>query len=181
MWNNLRLFLWMTFLTGILYPLLITIVAQLAVKEKADGGLISLHGHIAGAQLIGQKFESARYFWGRPSAIDYKPLPSGATNFGPTSSALKKIVQERRQKLAKSHNVEEGKVPAELLFASGSGLDPHISLAAAYFQTGRIAAERGIDRQKVKELVDQLAIKRTWGFLGEPCVNVLLLNIFLEK
>ncbi len=171
------MFLWLTLLTGLLYPLLITLIA-LTMKQKAEGNFVFTEGRRVGAELIGQKFESAKYFWSRPSAIDYNPLPSGGSNFGPTSAALKKAVDERREKWIKAHNRQD--IPAELLFASGSGLDPHLSLPAAYFQIARVAKARNLDEERVKELIDNLAIRRRFGFLGEECVNVLLLNIALD-
>lgn len=181
MWNNVRMFLWMTFLTGIIYPLLITAMAQLTMKQKADGDFLSSKGKIVGATLIAQKFESDKYFWARPSSVDYNPLPSGGSNLGPTSAALKKAVEERQEKIVKAHSVEKEKIPSELLFASGSGLDPHINIATAYFQIERVAKSRGIESKEIKSLVDRMTIKRGFGFLGEACVNVLMLNKALDE
>lgn len=181
MWNNIRMFLWMTFLTGIIYPLFITAIAQLTMKQKADGDFLSSKGKMVGATLIAQKFESDKYFWARPSSIDYNPLPSGGSNFGPISAALKKAVEERQEKILKIHRVDKDKIPAELLFSSGSGLDPHISASTAYFQIERVAKSRGIDSKDIKSLVDNITIKRGWGFLGESCINVLLLNKALDE
>lgn len=180
-WNNVRMFLWMTFLTGILYPLLITAVAQATMKQKADGNFLSSKEKIVGAASIAQKFESDKYFWPRPSAIDYNPLPSGGSNLGPTSAALKKAVAERQEKIMKAHSVEKDKIPAELLFASGSGVDPHISISTADFQIERVAKSRGIESKDVKALIDSMVIQRGLGFLGEACVNVLMLNMALDK
>jgi len=184
-WTNLRIFLWMTLLTGIIYPLFITGIAQLTMKNQADGNFISIDGKIVGATLIAQKFDGDKYFWSRPSAIDYNPLPSGGSNLGPTSAALKQIVEERREKLAKAHNVDKKEIPSELLFASGSGLDPHISVEAAYFQIDRISKARGLDsltrKNEIKQLIYQATTKRHSGFFAEPCVNVLVLNISLDK
>lgn len=179
--NNIRMFLWMTFLTGILYPLLITAIAQLTMKQRADGDLLSSKEKTVGVTLIAQKFESDKYFWPRPSSIDYNPLPSGGSNLGPTSVALKKAVEERQEKILKAHHTDKDKIPAELLFSSGSGLDPHISIPAAYFQIDRVAKSRGLQNSDVKQLVDQMVIKRRFGFLGEACVNVLLLNRALDE
>jgi potassium-transporting ATPase KdpC subunit len=180
MWNNVRMFLWMTFLTGIIYPLLITAIAQLTMKQKADGNFLTSNEKVVGAILIAQKFENDKYFWARPSAIDYNPLPSGGSNLGPTSAALKKTVEERKEKIAKAHSVANDKIPAELLFASGSGLDPHINVSTAYFQIERVAKSRGIESKDIKNLVDHMTTKRSLGFLGEACVNVLLLNKALD-
>lgn len=181
MWNNVRMFLWMTFLTGIIYPLLITAIAQLTMKQKADGDFLSSKETIVGATLIAQKFESDKYFWARPSSVDYNPLPSGGSNLGPTSAALKKAVEERQEKIVKAHNVDKSKIPAELLFASGSGLDPHINVSTAYFQIERVAKSRGLESKDIKGLVDNMIIKRGLGFLGEACVNVLVLNKALDE
>lgn len=181
MWNNVRMFLWLTFLTGIIYPLLITAFAQLTMKQKADGDFITFKDKIVGATLIAQKFESDRYFWPRPSAIDYKPLPSGGSNLGPTSAALKKAVEERQEKLMKAHGVEKDKIPAELLFASGSGLDPHINVSTAYFQIERVAKARGIKSEDIKHLIDSLVIRPSFGILGDAYVNVLMLNKALDE
>lgn len=179
--SNIRMFLWMTFLTGIAYPLLVTAIAQLTMKHKADGAFLTSKEKIVGAALIAQKFESDKYFWGRPSSIDYNPLPSGGSNLGPTSSALKKAVEERKEKILKAHNVNQDKIPPELLFASGSGLDPHISISCAYFQMDRIAKSRGLESKEIKNLIDQMVITKSLGFLGKTCVNVLLLNKALDE
>lgn len=181
LWINIRMFLWMTFLTGIIYPLLITTVAQLTMKQRADGDFLVEKGKVIGSKLIAQKFESDQYFWGRPSAVDYNPLPSGASNLGPTSLALKTLVEERQNKILKSHQVDKGEIPPELLFASGSGLDPHIHVSTAYFQMERVARSRGVQIKDVKDLIDKMLIKKKLGFLGENCVNVLLLNRALDE
>ncbi len=179
-WNNLRMFLWMTCLTGIIYPLLITALAQLTMKQKADGDFFASKEKMIGAKLIAQKFENDKYFWSRPSSIDYNPLPSGGSNLGPTSAALKKVVEERQEKILKAHQVDKDKIPSELLFASGSGLDPHISLSTAYFQVDRIAKSRGMENKTIKNLIDSMIIKPSLGFLGEAHVNVLMLNKALD-
>jgi K+-transporting ATPase ATPase C chain len=179
-WINVRMFLWMTLLTGIIYPLLITAIAQVTMKRKADGDFLSSKEKLVGARLIAQKFESDNYFWGRPSSIDYNPLPSGGSNLGPTSAVLKKVVEERQAKILKVHPVDKNKIPPELLFASGSGLDPHISISTAYFQIERVAKSRGIESKEIKNLVDSMLIKLSLGFLGETCVNVLMLNQALD-
>lgn len=175
------MFLWMTLLTGIIYPLLITVIAQLTMKHQADGDFLSSKEKVVGATLIAQKFESDKYFWGRPSSIDYNPLPSGGSNLGPTSAALKKAVEERQEKILKSHHVDKDKIPPELLFSSGSGLDPHINISAAYFQIDRIAKSRGVESKDIKSLIDSMIIKPSFGFLGEARINVLLLNQALDE
>lgn len=182
LWTNVRMFLWITLLTGIIYPLLITAIAQLSMKQKADGDFLSSkEKKVAGATLIAQKFESDKYFWGRPSSIDYNPLPSGGSNLGPTSAALKKAVENRQKKILKAHQVDKDKIPPELLFASGSGLDPHINISTAYFQIDRISKSRGVESKDIKNLIDSVIIKPSLGFLGEAHINVLLLNQALDE
>lgn len=180
--NGLRLFLWLMLLTGILYPLLITAIAKTLFKHSAEGDFLTIQGKPVGARLIAQKFESDKYFWPRPSSIDFNPLPSGGSNLGPTSAALKKAVEERKAHLAKAG--KSASIPTELLFASGSGLDPHLSPSAAYFQVDRIVKARGLDPQKGKQEIEKLISQRTegrrLGFLGNPCVNVLELNLALD-
>lgn len=171
----LRLFLWMVLLTGIVYPLLITAIAMMAFKHKSEGDFISIDGKLIGSRLIAQKFQSEKYFWPRPSSIDYNPLPSGGSNLGPTSAALKKAVEERKSALGKVHS---GDVPSELLFASGSGLDPHISTPTAYYQIERISKARGLNKELLKKLIDHHMEGRLFGV---PCVNVLELNLALDK
>jgi potassium-transporting ATPase KdpC subunit len=175
MWKAARMFLWMTFLTGILYPLLITAIAQLTMKHKADGSFLFSQNKRIGSELIAQKFESEKYFWPRPSFNNYDPLQSGGSNFGPTSKELKKAVEERRQKF----NADKKLIPLELLFASGSGLDPHISVTTAYFQMERIARQRKKGTKEIKDLIDKMSIRPI--FFGEPFVNVLLLNKALDE
>lgn len=161
----MRLFLWLTFLTGIVYPLLITLIAQLTMNTQANGSMTK-----TGSALIAQSFQKEGYFWPRPSSIDYNPLPSGGSNLGPTSAALKKAVENRERKFGKG-------APAELLFTSGSGLDPHISPETAYFQMERVAKARGLETQKLKELIDK---KTARSIFGPPVINVLLLNQALD-
>ncbi len=178
--HNIQMFIWMILLTGLLYPLLITGIAQLTMKQKADGDFISLKGKKVGAVLIAQKFESERYFWPRPSTNDYNPLPSGGSNLGFISTELKKRVEERKKKILNA-NGNQGTAPAELLFASGSGLDPHITPSTAYFQSERIAKARGIKKEQVKNLIDKMTLKASLRFIGESRVNVLMLNIALDE
>lgn len=185
-WCNLRMFIWLTVLTGIFYPFVITKTAYFTMHEKAEGSFIASHDTIIGSSLIAQKFTSASYFWPRPSAVDYNPLPSGGSNLGPTSAALRKIIDERREMLIQAHKLGGAvQVPSELLFASGSGLDPHISPETAYFQMDRIIQARGLNlqigRYNLKRLVDSHIEKKCFGFLGECYVNVLLLNKALDE
>jgi potassium-transporting ATPase KdpC subunit len=184
--QSLVIFIWMTLLTGVLYPLCVFVIAYTISHDTAEGSFITHQGKIIGSSLIAQKFESERYFWPRPSAVDYNPLPSGGSNLGPTSATLKKTVEERRQHLAAAHGISELKqVPPELLFASGSGLDPHINLSTAFFQMERVAKARGMNqesaKQKLKNLILSLAENRFFRFSSEPYVNVLNLNHSLDQ
>ncbi|MEY2555586.1 MAG: potassium-transporting ATPase KdpC subunit [Verrucomicrobiota bacterium] len=172
--QSLRIYIILTLLTGILYPLAMTGVAQLLFQKQANGSRIVENGKLIGSDLFVQKFESPRYFWPRPSSADYATVPSGASNKGPTSADLKKSIDERRAKFGKD-------APVDLLTASGSGLDPHISPEAARSQVARVAAERNVSIQKVTALVDQTIEEPQFGFLGEPRVNVLRLNRALDQ
>ena len=181
----LKFLLVMTILTGIIYPLVMTGIAQVAFPSKSNGSLILKDGKVIGSELIGQKFDSTIYFWSRPSAIGYNPVPSGASNYGPTSDTLKKLVNARKEYFAKNNSVSNlTDVPLEMIFASGSGLDPHISPAAAQFQIERIALARHFDnsqKQKLVETVKSLTENPQFLILGEERINVLKLNIELDK
>ncbi len=181
----LKFLLVMTILCGIVYPLLMTGVAQLSFPSKANGSLIKKDGKIIGSELIGQKFDSTIYFWSRPSAIGYNPIPSGASNYGPTSDTLRKLVEARRQLFAKMNSIENVlSIPKEMIFTSGSGLDPHISPAAALMQVGRISLARHFDKnqqEKLLEKVKEMTEAPQFLFLGEQRINVLLLNFALDK
>jgi K+-transporting ATPase ATPase C chain len=171
--NALRIFAVLTVLTGALYPLAVTGVGWLCFRHQANGGLVVRDGKTVGSSLLAQKFESDRYFWPRPSSADFATVASGASNKGPTSADLTKAIDERRAKFGAD-------APAEMLTASGSGLDPHLSPAAAKHQAPRIAAERKIAIEKVNDLIDELTTPPQFGFLGEPRVNVLALNLALD-
>ena len=175
----------MTILTGIVYPLVMTGIAQLTFPSKANGSLIKKDGKIIGSELIGQKFDSTIYFWSRPSAIDYNPIPSGASNLGPTSDKLKKQVVERRISFATMNTITDTTaVPKEMLFASASGLDPHISQKAALLQVDRVAKARNfniVQKQNLVQIVKNLTETPQFLVFGEERINVLILNLELNK
>lgn len=181
----LKFLLVMTLLLGIIYPLLMTGLSQLVFPSKSNGSLIMKDGKIIGSELIGQKFDSSIYFWSRPSFISYSPIPSGASNYGPTSDTLKKQVTTRRIMFAKMNSLSDPlSVPKEMVFASSSGLDPHISPEAAILQVERIVKARQFTDSQEKELlkdIKEMTEEPQFLFLGEPRVNVLLLNIELDK
>jgi len=181
----LKFLLVMTILTGIMYPLFMTGLAQVSYPSKANGSLITKDGKIIGSELIGQKFDTSIYFWSRPSAIGYNPVPSGASNYGPTSDTLKKLVSSRRAFFAKMNSVQDPlSTPKEMAFASGSGLDPHISPEAAVMQIERISSARHFDntqKEKLQKKIIDLTENPQFFFLGEPRINVLMLNLELNK
>ena len=181
----LKLIVLMTIILGILYPLVITGITQAIFPHRAKGSLLVTEGKVIGSALIGQKFESERYFWPRPSAIDYNPLPSGGSNLGPTSAELQKQIASRRSMLLKAHALSEKTIiPLDLLFTSGSGLDPHISPEAAKFQVNRVARARGFDRNtenRLNQLIGEYTEPRTLLILGETRINVLKLNLALDS
>lgn len=181
----LKVFLVMTVLTGIIYPIFITLIGQTVFANKANGSLLTLNGKLIGSELIGQKFKSDIYFQARPSAVDYNPLPSGGSNLSVTSKALIDGVK-RQQFVFDSINQlpQSTKVPAEMLYASGSGLDPHITAEAANLQTDRIIKARHLaatDKPKLLTLIESFNENRQLGFLGEKRVNVLKLNMQLDN
>jgi len=180
----LRMLLVLTVLTGILYPITITLAAGVIFPYQANGSLEKQNDQVIGSALIGQSFASDRYFWPRPSAIAYNPLPSSGTNLGPTSAALKQQMDDRAAAIrAANHLPADAVIPTDLLFASASGLDPHISPDAARLQINRVATARGFTPDqiaKLTSLVDDFTESPQLGFLGQPRVNVLLLNIALD-
>ena len=179
----LMVFLLLTIVTGIIYPLLVTGVAQLAFPEKANGSLIRREGGYAGSDLIGQSFEDPKYFWGRLSAtpdFPYNSASSSGSNLGPSNPALVEAVKARLEALQKADPGNNSSVPIDLLTSSGSGLDPHVSPAAAFYQVSRVARARGLPEDQVRRLVERSIEPRQWGFLGEPRVNVLRLNLALD-
>lgn len=171
----------LTVITGIVYPVLITGLAQVLFKAQAEGSLIQRNGQIVGSRLIGQPFQGPGYFRSRPSAAGtgYDPLSSGGTNYGPTS---KKLLEENVRSAAEALRKENPQVPipVDLATSSGSGLDPHISPASAEFQIPRVARERGLAAEEIRRLVQEHTEGRQFGFLGEPRVNVLELNLALD-
>ncbi len=168
-------------LTGVIYPMVITLAAQIIFPRQANGSLEKQGETVIGSALIGQQNNDRRYFWGRPSAIEYNPLPSGGSNLSLTNETLQAAVTEREATFRTANHVPDTvPVPADMLFASGSGLDPHISPEAARLQIGRVAEARGLDREQVAALVERQVEGPQFGFLGQPRVNVLLLNRALD-
>ncbi len=180
----LMVFLLLTVVTGIVYPLIVTGVAQLAFPEKANGSLMPKEGGYAGSALIGQSFDDPKYFWGRLSAapdFPYNSASSSGSNLGPSNPALVEAVKARVEALQKADPGNKSPIPIDLVTSSGSGLDPHISPAAALYQISRVARARGLSKDRVGQLVDRFTEPRQWGFLGEPRVNVLKLNLALDE
>jgi len=173
------IFLALTLVTGVAYPLLITGVSQVAFSRQAQGSLIERDGHVVGSELIGQGFTGSQYFLSRPSAAGYNGVASTGSNLGPTNPAQLGAVQQRIADLRAIHG-EEKPVPIDLVTASASGLDPHITPAAAEYQLERVARARGMTSDAVRQVVDDATEGRTFGLLGEPSVNVLRLNLALD-
>jgi K+-transporting ATPase ATPase C chain len=172
---------------GVLYPVVMTIFAQVAFHNQANGSLVEKDGKIIGSALLAQQFQGTNYFWPRPSACSYGTGPSGiaassGSNLGPTSGSLYTNVQNNTAAFISGNNLPTNTVvPADMVFASASGLDPHISPEAARLQISRVAVSRGMSEDKIKALVDQFTEPPQWGFLGQARVNVLLLNVALDQ
>ncbi|MFJ5230524.1 potassium-transporting ATPase subunit KdpC [Kitasatospora sp. NPDC088391] len=185
----LRMLLVLTVILGVGYPLLVTGISQVALADRADGSIVKADGKEAGSSLLGQTFDlpkanaddparpDPKWFQPRPSAGGYDPRASGASNLGPNSADLLKAVEERRAAVAAFDGVDPASVPADALTASGSGLDPHISVAYAEEQVARVARERGLPAERLEQLVEQHTDGRSLGFLGQPGVNVVTLNL----
>ena len=174
----------LTVVTGVIYPVVVTVIAQVVFPHQAHGSLIVKDGKVVGSALIGQPFDDPKYFWGRPSAtspFSYNAASSSGSNLSPTNPALVKSVQERVDALRAADPGNTAPVPVDLVTASGSGLDPHISPAAALYQVNRVAKARKLDPAVVRELVERNTEGRQLGFLGEPRVNVLALNLALDR
>lgn len=182
---SLKIFLFFTILTGVIYPLIITGIVQAVFPAKANGSLIVADNRIIGSELIGQQFDSSIYFTSRPSAILYNPLPSGGSNYGLTNVKLIDLVTERKNKFITFNQLDSlSEIPSEMLFASASGLDPHISPESALLQVDRISKARNFSnsqKQNLLSTVHDLTQEPQLLFLGEPRVNVLLLNLLLNK
>ena len=177
-------FLLLTVATGIIYPLLVTGVAQLVFPERANGSLIRGKGGYAGSELIGQPFDDPKYFWGRLSStpdFPYNSASSSGSNLGPSNPALVDAVKARAKALQEADPENKSPIPIDLVTSSGSGLDPHISPGAALYQVPRVARARGLSVDQVRRFVDEFTEDRQWGFLGEPRVNVLKLNLALDR
>ena len=178
----IRLFISLSFLTGIIYPSAVTLFAKMTNNNKSNGSFIYQNEKVIASKWIGQKFESEKYFWSRPSAVDYNAQASGASNYGQSSLALMDQFQLRKSNLMKAHEGQQkNSVPQDLLFASASGLDPHISPEAAHYQVIRVAAFRKMDQDQLHDLVNKQTEPRQFGVLGEPRVNVVLLNQALDQ
>jgi len=180
----------LTLITGVVYPLLVTGVAQVVFPFRANGSILLQDGGAVGSELIGQSFDDPRYFWGRPSATSAYPYNafnaetltgSSGSNYGPLNPALLDAVRARVDALRAAEPGNTAPIPVDLVTASGSGLDPHISVAAALYQVPRVARERGLAEDRVRQLVEEHTEGRQFGFLGEPRVNVLRLNLALDE
>ena len=182
---SLKIFLFFTVLTGIIYPLFVTGIAQLLFPAKANGSMIIKNNKAIGSELIGQQFDSSIYFYSRPSSISYNPLPSGGSNYGLTNVKLKHFVDScKKQFIAVNKLDSNTTIPSEMIFASASGLDPHISPTAALLQVDRIAKARNFNdsqKQKLIQCINDLKEPPQFFCLGDERINVLLLNLETDK
>jgi len=180
----LRMLAVMSVLTGVIYPLVVTGLAKVTFPRAASGSLIEADGKTLGSDLIGQPFDDPKYFWSRPSATSpqpYNAMASSGSNQGPRNPALADAVKDRIKALRDADPDNTAAVPVDLVTASGSGLDPHISVAAAEYQLSRVAKARGLQVEQVRRIVTENTEGRTLGLLGEPRVNVLKLNLALDR
>jgi K+-transporting ATPase ATPase C chain len=178
----LKVFLVFAVILGLVYPLMITAIAQLTMPAKANGSLITIDGNIVGSTLIGQLFSSSRYFQSRPSAVDYNAAGSGGSNLGPSSQKLMESVKERITQVRTINALQpDMKLPADMVLASASGLDPHISVQNALLQVSRIAKTRALSEDQLQQLIDQHTEQDLIGIWGQKRVNVLSLNLALDQ
>jgi K+-transporting ATPase ATPase C chain len=180
----IAVFVFFSVLVGLVYPVVVTGIAQVAFGTKADGSLVLQDGHVVGSALIGQSFDGPAYFHPRPSAAGdgYDAMASGASNLGPSNAELLDAVAQRKAEYRRANGLATGeRVPVDAITASGSGLDPDISPANARLQARRVAEARGVPLERVLRLVDEAAKGRSLGFLGDPGVNVLELNLALDE
>jgi K+-transporting ATPase ATPase C chain len=179
------LFFALSILTGVVYPLVVTVLAQAIFQNQANGSLLTdKKGKVVGSELIGQSFSDSKYFWGRPSATSpnsYNAAASSGSNLGTNNPALVDAVKARIETLKAVDADNKAQIPVDLITASGSGLDPHISIAAANYQINRVAKSRHVSQGKIRALVEENTESRQLGFLGEPRVNVLKLNLALDS
>jgi K+-transporting ATPase ATPase C chain len=173
-------FILLTFLTGVVYPAIVTGIAKLAFPDQAGGSIVTVNGKAIGSELIAQPFTDARYFWPRPSAAKYDGTAGSGSNLAPSNPALADAIKQRTAALRAADPGNDQAIPIDLLTASASGLDPHISFAAAQYQSGRVARARHKTVAEVQRLIEQNTEPRTLGALGEARVNVLMLNLALD-
>lgn len=181
---SLRMLLVLTILTGIVYPLVVTVIGQSIFSYQANGSILEVNGRKIGSELIGQQFSDPKYFWSRPSATSpgaYNAASSGGSNLGPSNPALVTAIKDRIEVIKNTGVKNKDKIPVDIVTTSGSGLDPHITPASAFLQIPRIAGVRGIEERKILMLLEKFVEGRTVGVLGEKRVNVLLLNIALDN
>lgn len=177
-------FLALTIITGVIYPLFITGIAQVLLPNQANGSLIYRNQKVVGSSLVGQAFDKAEYLWGRPSAtspVVYNPGLSSGSNLGPLNPALSDLLKARIKIIRSADPYNDMPIPVDLVTSSASGLDPHISLAGAYYQISRIAKRRGIPENIVRDIINRNTSGRFLGLIGEPVVNVLKVNLDLDS
>ena len=181
----LKVLVIMTVMTGLVYPLTLTGISQLIFPSRSNGSMVYRDGQIIGSELIGQKFDSSIYFWPRPSAIDYNAIPSSGSNLGPASNKLKAQVEQRRELILKAYHIDhQSKIPIEMIAASASGLDPHISPEAALMQANRVASARNLNenqKDELLQLISDLSEKPQILIFGQPRINVFKLNLALDN